>query len=80
MAGIPVAIGAALIATAGTVAATVLSKPKVPKAPLQAPAAQARSTSVVSDAILARRGTRDNQRSGLGGAEATTGVKTRLGA
>lgn len=82
MAGIPVAIGAALIGATASVATAVITKPKKPKAAAAAPQRgrlEDRSSSVVRDALLARAGTRDNQRTGLGGAEAPVGIKSKLG-
>lgn len=81
MAAIPAVVGAALIGTAGSLATAIIAKPKVPKAAVAGPrmAAQPRTSSALRDAILARRGTRDNQRTGMGGAEAGAGLKTKLG-
>lgn len=64
----------------GGVLTSKLTKPKTPKSvPLRAPP-QARASSAVRDSILARRGAAANQRTGMGGAEAPTGVKAKLGA
>lgn len=62
---------------AGLVLPGLLSKPKPPKAPLQAPP-RAERTSLVNDALAGRRGTRANQRSS-GQQEAAGGKKTKLG-
>lgn len=54
-------------------------KPKAPKAVMPLPTATPRSSSVVADALMARRGSAANRRTGSGGAESGTGKKTYLG-
>lgn len=53
------------------------SKPKPQPAPL--PPVQIRSNSAAADVLANRRGSRANQRTGPGGAEAASGGKTKLG-
>lgn len=72
-----------LMAAAGAVGSALISKvlaPK-PKAPTMTlpKQAQVRPNSTVADALTARRGSRDNQRTGPRGTEASGGLKTRLG-
>jgi hypothetical protein len=79
MAFIPPVIGAALIGTAATALTTALtSKPQ--QAVVQAQPVTVRQNSAVADALTARRGSAVNMRTGSGGAEASTGLKTKLGA
>lgn len=59
--------------------AGVFKKPKVAPPPIVAPPATPRANSALRDVFAARRGTRENLRSGAGGAEASTGVKSKLG-
>lgn len=60
---------------------SILSPPKVPKTQI-APVAQTprESASAAADRLSRRRGSETNQRSGMGGAEASTGKKSKLGA
>ncbi|WP_343609348.1 hypothetical protein [Novosphingobium sp.] len=75
------ALGAALIGTAATAITTALvSKPSQQVAVQQAQPVTVRQNSAVADAITARRGSAANMRTGSGGAEASTGLKTKLGA
>jgi hypothetical protein len=69
----------AVFGLAGLLAKPFKDKPKAPKVPMQQPMAQTRTTAVL-DAVAGRRGSRVNQRSGRGGAEAPPGQKTQLGA
>ncbi len=54
-------------------------KPKVAPPPIVAPPATPRANSALRDVFAARRGVRDNQRSGGSGAEAGSGLKSKLG-
>lgn len=72
------AIGKILLSPALALAGA-FKKPKI-TVPDQRPLAQERPVSAVLDAVAARSGTRANQRSGMGGAEATGGRKSQLGA
>lgn len=59
---------------------SIFSKPKAASTTVSIPRqVQVRTNSAASDALLARRGSRANQRTGLGGAEAPGGTKTKLG-
>lgn len=80
MAGIPVAIGAALIGGAASIATAVLAKPKTPQVNA-APTRVDRSGSVVADALQQRQGSRANRRTGGLGVEASasSGTKSKLG-
>lgn len=71
-------IGKVLLSPLGAVTG-LFKKPKVSPPPIVAPPATPRANSALRDVFAARRGTRDNQRSGSGGAEAAGGLKTRLG-
>jgi hypothetical protein len=72
---------APLFGAVGSVVASVLMRPKTPKVkPTYAqPTATPRSNSVVANALAGRRGTIENQRTGAGGVESSTGKKTALG-
>lgn len=74
------AIGAALIATAGSVATALATKPSAPKIMAPTPQVIARPNNAISDALAKRRGVAANQVTGSGGAEsATTAKKTFMG-
>lgn len=57
----------------------VFKKPKAAKPVYAQPAATPRAASAVSAALLSRRGTAANQRTGAGGVESSTGKKTTMG-
>lgn len=81
MTAIASVLGAALVTAAGTVAASAItgggSAPKI----VAPPQVQTKPNTAVADALTARRGSYANNRTGMGGAEATgTGTKTKLGA
>lgn len=59
--------------------AGAFKKPKAQKPTYAQPAATPRTNSVVANALQARRGTKENQRTGAGGVESSTGKKTALG-
>jgi hypothetical protein len=71
-------IGKILSPVGSLIAGALIKKPKAPKAPLPLPTATPRANSTVSDALLARRGSAANMRTGRGGAESTTGTKKAL--
>jgi hypothetical protein len=54
-------------------------KPAAQKPVYAQPTATPRSNSVVANALAGRRGTIENQRTGAGGVESSTGKKTALG-
>jgi hypothetical protein len=54
-------------------------KPKPAPQPVPQPVAQVRPNGGVADALARRRGSRANQKTGSGGAEAGGGGKTTLG-
>lgn len=74
---------AAVIPIVGAVIGSLLVgkalAPKAPKQPGIVPQVQQRANSQVSDALIARRGTRANQRTGSRGAEVGSALKTKLG-
>lgn len=77
-------MAAALPIVGGLLAGSLVSKalaPKVSAAPVVAVPrqVQVRTNSQVSDALMARRGSRANQRTGPRGAEAPMGTKTKMG-
>lgn len=74
---IPLAVGVAT--TVGGALLTKALAPKPQAAPAMQPTPQVRSNSQVADVLSARRGSRDNQRTGARGAEASGGMKTKLG-
>jgi hypothetical protein len=61
---------------------SALTRPKAQKAapaqPVPLPQMTPRSNSAVSDALMARRGSADNRRTGAGGAESSTASKKSL--
>ncbi len=78
------ALAGALPLLVGGLVGSLASKALAPKA-AAAPAvnvprvAQVRTNTAASDALLSRRGSRANQRTGPRGAEAATGTKSKLG-
>lgn len=78
--GLVSTIGKVLISPVGA-ALGVLNGPKAPRQALPLPTATPRSNAtVLSDALTRRRGSADNRRTGIGGAESSTaGKKTLLG-
>ncbi len=58
-------------------AASILMKPKAPK-PVAQPVMRDRSPSVATDALMARRGSLSNKRTGAAGAESSAGAKKTL--
>lgn len=74
------AVVSGLAMAAGSVLASAVTKPKKPKAtavPRAAP--QLRQPSVLRNAIIGRHGAGENKRTGMGGAEAPAGAKSKLG-
>lgn len=67
-----------LLSPITAVASAFIKKPKAPKPMLPLPTATPRANSAVSDALLNRRGSAANQRTGRGGAESSTGTKKTL--
>ncbi len=60
-------------------AASLLSKPKAaPKQAAPVPTARVQTQSVVTDALMRRRGSLGNRRTGAGGAESSAGGKKAL--
>jgi hypothetical protein len=59
--------------------ASLLLKPKKKAPEPVQPVTRQQTPTRAADALNARRGSRDNQRSGSGGGEATGGLKTKLG-
>jgi hypothetical protein len=57
----------------------VFKKPKISPPPIVPPPATPRANSALRDVFAARRGVRENLRSGAGGAEAGVGLKSKLG-
>jgi hypothetical protein len=72
------AVGKILLSPITALASALIKKPKAPKAMLPLPVATPRANSAVSDALLSRRGSAANMRTGRGGAESTTGTKKAL--
>lgn len=71
---------APIIGGVASVAGSLLSRPKV-KTPQAQPLPtrnEAAERAAASDSLARRQGTRANQRTGYGGAEAATGPKTSL--
>lgn len=59
-------------------AVSSLLKPKAPKPVAQPPAMRTRSPSVATDALMARRGSVSNRRTGSAGVESSAGAKKTL--
>ena len=63
----------------GAGASLLAKKPKAPKPVYAQPAATPRANSAVANALMSRRGSLENRRTGAGGVESSTGKKTALG-
>lgn len=71
-------IAKVLLSPITAVASALISKPKQAAQPLPLPTVTPASSSAVSDAIMARRGSAANQVTGTRGAESTTTAKKTL--